>query len=167
MGTRQPEVREVKEVPIMRVEESIVINRTPDDVFAFFQKRSNDRRWMGSVVESEWLDAAAPTSVGRRGRMIMNVMGRREFTDEVTEYEPGRKVAHRSVSGRMVINTSCRAEPAGKGCRATVTYEPERLPGGFVGRLLAPLTAPRIHRDFKADLDRLRNILEEEQTGEG
>ncbi|MEU2510129.1 SRPBCC family protein [Streptomyces sp. NPDC007863] len=147
----------------MRVEESIFIDRSPEDVFAFFQARANDKRWMASVIESEWLDGADRTRVGRRGRMIMNIMGRREFADEVTAYEPGRKVAHRSVSGKMVIHTSCVAEPVGRGCRATVTYEPERLPGGILGRILAPLTAPGVHRNFKADLARLRNILEVEQ----
>jgi hypothetical protein len=45
----------------------------------------------------------------------------------VTEYEPGRRIAHRSVAGPMVIHTACLAEPAGTGCRATVLYEPERL----------------------------------------
>jgi hypothetical protein len=33
-------------------------------------------------------------------RMVMQAMGRREFLDEVTEYEPGRRIAHRSVGGR-------------------------------------------------------------------
>lgn len=32
----------------MKIEESIIINRTPDEVFAFFEVRANDRRWMAS-----------------------------------------------------------------------------------------------------------------------
>jgi hypothetical protein len=91
--------------------------------------------WMASVIESEWLDPTAPMAVGRRGRMVMNAMGRREFLDEVTEYEPGRRIAHRSVAGPMQILTACIAEPAGTGCRATVLYEPERLPGRAGGQI--------------------------------
>jgi hypothetical protein len=34
----------------MRVEESITINRSADEVFAFFDDRRNDSRWMGSVA---------------------------------------------------------------------------------------------------------------------
>jgi hypothetical protein len=60
----------------------------------------------------------------------------------------------------MVIHTACLAEPAGSGCRATVLYEPERLPGGVVGRLTAPLTARIVRRTFGADLARLKGILE-------
>jgi uncharacterized membrane protein len=92
----------------------------------------------------------------------MDAMGRREFLDAVTEYEPGRRIAHRSVAGAMAIRTACTAEPAGTGCRATVVYEPERLPGGLLGRLMAPLTARIVRRNFRADLARLKDILEAE-----
>ena len=146
----------------MRVEESITIDRSPEEVFGFISVRANDPVWMASVTESEWLDPAAPMGVGRRGRMVMQAMGRREFLDEVTEYEPGRRIAHRMVSGPMAMVTACIAEPVGSGCRATVLYEPQRLPGGVVGRLTAPLTARIVRRNFQADLVRLKDILEEE-----
>ena len=144
----------------MRVEESIVIDRPAEEVFGFLSVRANDPVWMASVTESEWLDPAAPMGAGRRGRMVMQAMGRREFLDEVTEYEPGRRIAHRSVAGPMVIHTACLAEPTGSSCRASVLYEPERVPGGVVGRLIAPLTARIVRRTFRADLARLKDILE-------
>jgi uncharacterized membrane protein len=146
----------------MRVEESIIIDRPPEAVFEFISVRSNDPMWMASVTESEWLDPAAPMEVGRRGRMVMNAMGRREFLDEVTEYEPGRRIAHRSVAGPMQIRTACIAESAGTGCRATVLYEPLRLPGGLLGRMTSPLTARIVRRNFRTDLARLKDILEAE-----
>jgi uncharacterized membrane protein len=62
----------------------------------------------------------------------------------------------------MAIHTACLTEPAGSGCRATVRYEPERLPGGVVGRLIAPLTARIVRRTFRADLARLKDMLEAE-----
>jgi hypothetical protein len=39
----------------MRVEESIIIDRSPEAVFGFLSVRSNDPVWMASVTESEWL----------------------------------------------------------------------------------------------------------------
>ncbi|MGH8775276.1 MAG: SRPBCC family protein [Jiangellaceae bacterium] len=144
----------------MRVEESIIMDRPPEDVFGFLSVRTNDPVWMASVTESEWLDPTEPMGVGRRGRMVMKAMGRREFVDEVTEYEPGRRIAHRSVSGPMEIRTACIVEPAGEGCRAIVLYEPVRLPGGVLGRMTAPLTARIVRRNFRADLARLKDILE-------
>jgi uncharacterized membrane protein len=146
----------------MKVEESIHIRRSPEDVFAFFDIRSNDKRWMASVIESEWLDSHTSTGVGRRGRMVMRVMGQREFADEVVGYEPGRLVAHRSVSGPIVIRTACIAEPSGDGCRVTVTYEPECLPGGVLGRLVAPAMSAVVRHSYRADLGRLKSLLEAE-----
>jgi uncharacterized membrane protein len=89
----------MKEEPVMRVEESIVIDRPAEEVFGFLSVRANDPVWMASVTESEWLDPAEPMGVGRRGRMVMQAIGRREFLDEVTEYEPGRRIAP-SLGGR-------------------------------------------------------------------
>ena len=152
----------------MEIEESIIINRRPEDVFAFLEVRSNDSTWMAAVVESEWLDGAttdlpAPIGVGRRGRMLLKLPGRQaEFIDEVTEYEPGRRIAHRTVHGPMPLNTACICEPAGDCCRATVVGATERLPGGLLGRAAAPLVTMVMRRGFKADLVRLKRILESE-----
>ena len=157
----------------MRVEESIVIHRSPEDVFAFLEVRSNDGAWMASVMESEWLEPAAavldaPIGIGRRGRMVMKLPGRRaEFIDEVTEYQPGRRIAHRTVSGPIPLNTACICEQAGDGCRTTVVGATERLPGGLFGRIAAPLVALVIRRGFKADLARLKKILESEGKATG
>lgn len=150
----------------MKIEENILINRRAVDVFAFLEVRSNDSTWMASVVESEWLDGtatdvAARIGVGRRGRMLLKLPGRRaEFIDEVIEYEPGRRIAHRTVKGPIPLNTACICEPAGDGCRATVIGATERLPGGLFGRAAAPIVTMVMRRGFKADLVRLKRILE-------
>jgi uncharacterized membrane protein len=144
----------------MRIEESIVINRPHEEVFAFFDQRGNDSRWMGSVVESEWLDSGESTRLGRKGRMVMDVMGRKVFEDVVVEYEPGRRVGHRSVSGDMVVYSACHAEPVPEGTCATVVNEPERLPGGPLGALLSPFVGWAIRRNIKSDLVRLKQLLE-------
>ena len=149
----------------MRVEESVIIHRPVEDVFGFLEVRSNDAAWMASVLESQWLNSTAadsdtPIELGRRGRMIMKLPGRRaEFIDEVTEYEPGRRIAHRTISGPIPIETACICEPAGDSCRATVVGA-TKLPGGIVGQLAAPLVAGVIRRGFRADLARLKKLLE-------
>jgi hypothetical protein len=152
----------------MKIEESIIIHRQPEDVFAFLEVRSNDTVWMTAVLESEWLegtaaDLATPIGVGRRGRMLLKLPGRQaEFVDEVTEYEPGSRIAHRTVKGPIPLNTACICEPAGDGCRATVMGASERLPGGPLGRAAAPFVKMVMRRGFKADLVRLKRILESE-----
>ena len=150
----------------MKIQEGIIIHRRPEDVFAFLEVRSNDATWMAALVESEWLDSTgtdlqAPIGVGRRGRMLLKLPGRQaEFIDKVTEYEPGRRIAHRTVKGPIPLNTACICEPAGDGCRATVMGAIERLPGGRLGRAAAPFVTMFMRRSFKADLVRLKRILE-------
>ncbi len=152
----------------MRVEESIIIERSPEEVFAFLVVRSNDAVWMGSVVESDWLDPTAPLSVGRQGRMVMKNMGRRsEYIDEVTEYEPGRRIGHRTVEGPFQLKTACSTEPARGGCRVTVVAETDKLVGGSFGRLANPIVAKIVRRGFRADLAKLRDLLELESEPAG
>jgi uncharacterized protein YndB with AHSA1/START domain len=141
----------------MRIEASIVINRPPDDVFAFLAVRDNDPVWMAAVVESEWLDASASPGIGRRGRMAMKMLGRRtEYVDQVTAYERGRQIAHRTVEGPFQLSTACLCEPAGDACRATVIAEADRM----LGRMIDPLVARLMRRGFEADLAKLKQILE-------
>lgn len=147
-------------VRAMRIEESIVIKRPPEEVFAFFNDRRNDSRWMEEVESSEWLDGEGPTGLGRRGRMVIRVPRPTEFEDVVTEYEPGRRVGHRSVSKSMVILTACSTEAVPSGTKATVVFVPERLPGGPFGRLAAPFVARTVRRNHRAGLVRLKEILE-------
>jgi hypothetical protein len=157
----------------VRIEESIIINRPPEDVFAFLEVRSNDSAWMASVVESEWLDpasrdGAAPMRIGRRGRMVMKFPKRRtEYIDEVTEYEPGKRIAHRVVEGPIQLDTACIIEPAGGGCRATVVAETDNFVAGPFGTLANPIVARIVRRGFRADLARLKGILERAERTPG
>jgi uncharacterized membrane protein len=121
---------------------------------------------MATVRESEWIDPGRTTAVGRRGRMVMDAMGTREFTDVVTAYEPGRSVAHRSDGGSLIVHTGCTARPEGSGCRASVWLEPERLPGGVLGHLTTPFVVRKVRSQYRQDLARLKAILESSETAE-
>jgi magnesium-protoporphyrin O-methyltransferase len=145
----------------MRVDQSAIIHRSPDEVFTFLENRANDTAWMKSVRQSEWLDSSGVARVGRRGRMVIKIFGRRsKFIDEVTEYVPGRRIAHRTIEGPFPLNTACICEPADHGCLATVVGELDRVPGGWIGRLATPYVRRIIQHGFKADLARLKTLLE-------
>jgi uncharacterized membrane protein len=147
----------------MRVEQSAIIQRSPDEVFTFLENRANDTAWMKSVMHSEWLDSSGGARVGRRGRMVIKIFGRRnKFIDEVTEYVPGRRIAHRTIEGPFPLNTACICEASEHGCLTTVVGELDRIPGGWVGRMAAPFVGRIIQHGFKADLARLKALLEGE-----
>jgi uncharacterized membrane protein len=154
----------------MKIEESVLINRSSQDVFAYLEVRAHDTDWMEAVVESEWLDEAAPgpTSIelGRRGRMVLKMPGgRAAFVDEVTDHVPGRRIAHQTVEGPFDLRTACLCEPEGAACRATVVGVVDRLPGGVLGRLAEPFFLRIMPRGFRSDLARLKHILEAQIDG--
>jgi hypothetical protein len=63
--------------------------------------------WMVAVERSDWLDPTGPTRawVGVGG-WSCRIGGRRhEFVDEGTAYEPGRRIAHRTVEGAAGIRS--------------------------------------------------------------
>ena len=51
----------------MRVEQSAIIRRTPDEVFTFLENRANDTAWMKSVMQSEWLDSGGAATCRTTG----------------------------------------------------------------------------------------------------
>lgn len=145
----------------MKVEESIHIDRPVEDVFAFLEVRANDAAWMAAVERSEWLDRTDTPGVGRRGRMVLRIGGRRhEFIDEVTAYEAGRRIAHRTVEGPLPLDTACICETEGDGCRTAVVAVIDRLSGGVLARLAGPVIAGVLRRGFRADLANLKRLLE-------
>jgi uncharacterized membrane protein len=150
----------VPTVADMRIEESITIRRRPEEVFAFFDDRRNDSRWMKTVVSSRWVDDSQEMALGRRGQMVMHAPRLTEFEDAVIEYEPGRRIGHRSVSDSMVIRTACHVDPALEGTRATLVFEPERLPGGPMSWVVASFVARSVRRNYRGDLSRLKQLLE-------
>jgi uncharacterized membrane protein len=150
----------------MRVEESTIIHRSPEEVFTFLENRANDTAWMAAVMQSEWLDSGGTPRVGRRGRMVLKILGRRAtYIDEVMDYVPGRRIAHRTIEGPLPLITACICEPAERGCLTTVLGQLDRIPGGWVGRLAAPFVARIIQQGFKADLGRLKALLEPQPNG--
>lgn len=88
----------------MRIEESIIIDRPSEEVFAFLEVRANDSAWMASVVESEWLHPAARDTVGAMG------VGRR---DRMVE-EHGTAVGVHRRGDRVRVRQADRASDGGR-----------------------------------------------------
>ena len=73
------------------VEESIVINRPAEEVFAFVTTPENDRLWSSTAVE-RMREGDEPIRVGSRIRAADKFFGRRvESTLHVTEHGPSRR----------------------------------------------------------------------------
>jgi carbon monoxide dehydrogenase subunit G len=142
------------------VEESVVIGRPPEEVFAFVCEPENDHLWSSTAVERS-VEPAGPVQVGSRIRAIDRFLGRRvESTFEVTEHDPPRRSAIR-IEGPLAATGTYVLESAGDGTRFRWTMDAERGLGGlFLGRLTDPLVTLIFRRRLRGDLRRLKDVLE-------
>lgn len=143
-------------------EASIHISRPPDEVFAFVADAANNPKWRRNVIRTEWLDDG-PMRVGRRGRQTARLLGR-EWTvgAEVTEWDPPRSAAWRTVEGPVSVRSWVRIEEDATGSLVSGGAD-----GGFtgpIGRFLTWLAVPRMIRQAEVDLETLRRLLESRES---
>ena len=139
------------------VEESVIIDRPPQQIYDFWRNFENLPQFMDNIesvtkineVRSHWvIKAPAGTSV--------------EFNSLVTEDIPGRLIAWKSEEGASVPNRG-RVEfietssGTGTNVRATISYDP---PAGAFGRVVAKLFQREPGVQARQDLDRLKALLE-------
>lgn len=144
---------------MIRVEQSIVINRPLAEVFAFAADPANDSRWNEPIIATRLL-TAGPVGAGAVFQHTVCFLGRRfETTVEVTAYEPNARACVRTIGGPL-RSTGCRLfEAAGEGAtRLTITVSGEAV-GLF--RLAAALAAPAVERQLAHAVARLKALLEQ------
>jgi uncharacterized membrane protein len=144
----------------IKVEKSVTVNRSPEEVYRFWRNFQNLPRFMNhleSVTDlgndrSHWV-AKAPA-----GKTV-------EWDAEVYNEKEGELIAWRSLEGADVDNAgSVRFEPAPEGrgtvVRVTLKYDP---PAGKLGSLVAKLWGEEPSQQIEEDLRRFKQVME---TGE-
>lgn len=144
----------------VRIEEVVTINRTIDDVYAFWRNFSNFPRFMRHLREVELLDdrrsrwrATAPAGLSA------------EWEAEMLQDRPNEWIAWRSLPGSQIVNSgSVRFAPApgarGTEVRVQLEYAP---PAGRVGRAIAWVFGEEPEQQIRDDLRRFKQLME---TGE-
>ena len=90
---------------------------------------------------------------------VARLLGRRlQYTYEVVELVPGERLVMRTQQGPFPMETTYTWSPAGD-ASTRMTLRNRGEPAGFTG-LLAPLIAPAMRRTNRADLAKLKAILE-------
>jgi hypothetical protein len=141
-----------------RAELSVVIDRDPEDVFAFVADPANNPKWRAYVVESGWLDEG-PMRIGRRGYQTSRILGRQMTVEaEIVEWDPPRYVCWQAVQGGATVRSWVGVEPKGSGC--IVTGGAEGALNGPIGRLLTPLAVRMMTRQARSSVQKLKADLE-------
>jgi uncharacterized protein YndB with AHSA1/START domain len=142
----------------MRVEESVEINRPPEEVFAYVANPQNLPEWSGLAIEVK--DAPEPLSEGDTFTAVGKFLGRRfETSYERIYIEPSRRYTDRAKGGPVPDQNwtyTFEEIPAGT-TRLTRAVEGE--PGGFF-KPADPLIERALKRQVRADLETIKDLLE-------
>ncbi|MEA2133673.1 MAG: hypothetical protein QOC68_1582 [Solirubrobacteraceae bacterium] len=134
------------------------IARPREEVAGFAMDPRNDRRWIGALSEVRTL-TDGPVRRGTQVQRVARFLGRRiEYVNEITELEPGRRLAMRSVKAPFPLRVTYEFEDApGGGSLARIRT------GGETGRyytLAGPLLSAMVKRGVARDLRALKQALE-------
>ena len=140
-----------------KLEHSVVINRSTQDVFDYMTDFEKLSEWMSELVEAKQTSEGV-VSVGTMISAVATPIGRRaETTLEVTEYEPNKKFAIKSIAGPVESEDQFTFEPVGEGTKVTRVTEGE-LSGFF--RMAEPLVVRMLNRQFETNFSNLKDLLE-------
>jgi uncharacterized membrane protein len=142
------------------IEESIEIARPWDEVFAYATDVEHITLYQSNLVDYEQ-ETPEPRDKGARDRGIAKVAGKKlEFTQEVAEWDPPRRVLLRSLEAPMSWELEMRFEELGPSrTRMTLHQEVDEL-GGFFGRLGDALVTKMYSRDVRSNLENLKSLME-------
>jgi uncharacterized protein YndB with AHSA1/START domain len=137
-------------------ENTVMIARPIEDVFAFLSDLENVPKWNYAIVETRKV-SAGPVGVGTVYHQVRSVPSRSEERLEITAYTPPRKLALQGQLGPFRSRLFYALDATPEGTRVTNTVEVElRGPG----RLLARVAVPRVREAVAANLRKLKELLE-------
>jgi hypothetical protein len=140
------------------VETRTTIARPRAEVAAYVCDPDNATAWYENIERIEWR-SPPPLQVGVRLAFVARFLGRRlEYTYEVREHVPGERFVMSTAEGPFPMETTYTWEDAGEGATA-MTLRNRGEPAGFA-KVAAPLMARAMSRANRADLQRLKEILE-------
>jgi Polyketide cyclase / dehydrase and lipid transport len=140
------------------VETRATIDRPRAEVAAYAADPDHAMAWYSNIERVEWR-SPPPLAVGTRLAFVARFLGRRlVYTYEVREHVPGQRLVMGTADGPFPMETTYSWEDAGSGA-TTMTLRNRGRPAGFA-KVAAPLMARSMARANRADLDRLKAILE-------
>jgi carbon monoxide dehydrogenase subunit G len=142
-----------------RIEESIQINRSPQEVWDFTADPANLPVWNGAIQTA---DPDGPMAQGTKVSGHLKFLGKRmDYVNEITTFNPPTESAYRSVDAPFEFTGGSMLEPADGGTRMTTWIETGSL-GGFFGKMGDPIVTKMYARQVRNDLENLKEILEHE-----
>ena len=140
----------------MHFENTVTIQRPPDEVFEYLAHFENVPEWNYAIVKTQQT-SDGPVGVGTTYKQARSLPSPSEEAFEVTEFDPDRRLAIRGDLGPF---------------EGTLTYDLESVPDGTkitnsadlrahgLLKVAAPLASRRVGDAVAANLQTLKDILE-------
>lgn len=142
---------------MISVEQSVFINRLPEDVFAFATDVPNIPSWQLDAVSAE-PTSDPPPGVGSTMRLMQKFMGREIANDiEITVWEPPYRMCFQTTSGPIGFAGCSTCEESDGGTQFTWTMEGEV--GGFF-KVAEGIVARQLEKSVGENLNQLKSIME-------
>ena len=140
------------------IKHSIEINRPAEEVFAYLDQVDRHNEWQGSLV-STTVESDGPTRVGTRVVERRNIPGgTRDFSYEITEHDPPRKISFRGTAGPVRPVGRYTVDPTGESSsRMNVKLD---LQGHGIGKLFAILARRQAAQEVPVDHVKFKELLE-------
>jgi uncharacterized membrane protein len=134
------------------------IRRPRDRVAGYAGDPGNAPEWYANIDSVEWR-TDPPVAVGSRMDFVATFLGRRlAYTYEVVELVPGERLVMRTAQGPFPMETTYTWQSL-DAATTRMTLRNRGRPRGF-SVFLAPFVAAAVRRANRADLRRLREVLE-------
>jgi uncharacterized protein YndB with AHSA1/START domain len=137
------------------------IERAASEVFAYVTDPDKLHTWQTNTV-SAVQEGDGPFGLGTRIREVHRAPGGKQLASlvEVSEYEPDRVFGLRMVEGSLPIHARISLEPTTDGGTEMSFTAHGRLEGPI--RLLQPVLARTLRKQFAADTATLKRMMESE-----
>lgn len=141
------------------VEETILIKRSRDDVFAFASDPANVPLYSSNLVEFE-KTSDGPVGKGTTYRGVTKVVGKSiNWTSQVADFDQGRLWVNRSIESPMAWEIRVTYEDDAGDTLVHWRQETDAF-GGFFGKMADPLVTRMYAKDVKSNLEKLKELLE-------
>ena len=142
---------------MLRVEASVEIARSPEEVFAYACEVDNLPLWLTGVIEAKQI-TEGPHRKGAELEHVLTFLGKR-FTArfETTEFEENERLAYRTISGPVDMETIVTLEPVNGGTLVREVAEGD--PRGFF-KVAEPILEKLVRRQLEGSLQNLKDLLE-------
>ena len=142
---------------MIRIEQEVLIERTPAEVYAFMADVGNLTRWQSGAIQAE-LISDPPLREGSRFSEVVRVGPWKVRTQcQVTDLQPAAVFAFEAMSKPIDYAGSFRFRAEADGTRLSLRAVVQ-LKGFW--RLVGPLLAGDLKKEAKAELETIRRILQ-------